>query len=32
MAIRPNLELETRPKKLMDYFPLVITLPGVSFI
>ncbi len=29
-AIRPNLELKTRPKQLLGYLPLVIALPGHS--
>ncbi len=37
VEIRPNLELKTRPKQLLDYLPLYITLPdqiwpGSTFI
>jgi hypothetical protein len=28
IAIQPNLELKTRPKQLLGYLPLDITLPG----
>ncbi len=30
IAIRPNLELKTRPKQLLGYLPLVIALPEIG--
>jgi hypothetical protein len=30
IAVRPNLELKTRPKQLLGSLPLDITLPGLS--
>jgi hypothetical protein len=30
VAIQPNLELKTRPEKLLGSLPLVIAIPGPS--
>ncbi len=30
IEIRPNLGLKTRPKQLLGYLPLVITLPEIG--